>query len=108
MTRRNELVDYMMVDSSVARVRPKLQERMPVRGFGCSSKISGKEQETQQRHAPEEIGPNGNARITPSASHGSSRCFLTGDLLVHGLFDIVAGSTRGPEFRPTSQGYHGC
>ena len=33
--------------------------------------------------------------------------FLTGDLLVHGLFAIAAGSTRGPEFRPTSQGYHG-
>src|SRR5829696_659775 len=97
-----------MVELPVTRVDPKLDEGMPVRGFGSSSEISGKEQETQQRHAPEETGPDGNARLTPSTSHRSSRYFLMGDFLVHGLFAIAAGSTHGPEFRPTRQGYHGC
>jgi hypothetical protein len=52
--RREKLLVDVMVDSSITRVRPKLDERMPVGGFGSSSVISGKEQEAQQRHAPEE------------------------------------------------------
>src|SRR5215208_8269995 len=100
-----------MVEPPVTRVRPKLDEGMPVRGFGSSSEISGKEQETQQRHAPEETGPAGNPKITPSTSHGSSRCFLTVHLDVHvhapGLVRIAAGTSRPSEPRPTSQRYHG-
>ena len=75
----------VVTDGPVVRIGPELDERMRVRGFGSSSVLSRKEQETQQRHAPKEAGPNGNAGITPSASHGSSSCFLTGTYLHTGL-----------------------
>ena len=105
--RHNVLAGNVMVDSSVTSIRPKLDERMSVRDFGSGPVICGKEQEAWERHAPEEMGPHRQARLIPLTSHGSSRCFLTGDMLAHELIAIAAGSTRGPELQPTRQGYHG-
>jgi hypothetical protein len=82
----------VMIESPVTCIRPQLDEGMSVWGLGSTSVIGRKEKETQQRHAPEETGPDGNVRITPLASHGLSRCYLMVDLLARGLFDIAARS----------------
>ena len=65
---------------------------MRVRTFGSGPVIGRQEQETQQRHAPEEAEPGCDARIAGSGSHGSSCYFLIADVLARGLFEVAAGS----------------
>jgi hypothetical protein len=46
------------MNSPFTRVHPELDERMGVRAFSSGPVIGRQEQETQQRHAPEETEPN--------------------------------------------------
>ncbi len=54
-----------VVNGSVARINPELDERMPVRGFRSSSKIGRKEKEPEKRQAPEEVGPDLQSQLAP-------------------------------------------
>ena len=97
----------VVTNGPVRRVCPELDERMRVRAFGSSPVIGRQDQETQQRHAPEEAEPGCEARFVGSGSHVSSRCFLLVDLVTRGRCDIAVRSIRGPECQPPAKGTTG-
>ena len=80
------MVNMGVVNRSIAGINPKLDERMSVRRLSSGPVIRGKEKESEECHAPEQIGPDRQTRIYAS-SHGSRRRFLKGDE------GIAAGST---------------
>ena len=56
-TRMHQPVVFVVANGPVGRVCPELDERMRVRGFGSGPVVRRQEQESQQRHAPEETDP---------------------------------------------------